>query len=92
MPAFVAPLILFLTRYLIARLLVGAGLTFITFTTINSIVQRLENSLQQYLASLPSSVFYVIDLLQFDFYISVLISCYSMAIGIKSAKIFLAKA
>lgn len=92
MPALIASVLTVLSRYLFARLLVGAGLTVITYTAINSLVDRFKDMLQGYLNNLPQSVVYVFDILNFDFYLSVVISAYSLAITIKSAKIFIGKA
>ncbi|MCK4109421.1 DUF2523 family protein [Acinetobacter radioresistens] len=92
MPAVLITVFTLLARYLIARLLVGAGLTVITFTVINSYVNQLKDMLQGYLYNLPSNLFYIIDLTNFDFYVSTVISAYSLAISIKSAKVFIGKA
>jgi len=92
MPAVLIAVLTLLTRYFIARALVGAGLTVITFTVVNSFVNQLKDMLHGYLYNLPASVFYVVDLLNFDFYLSAVISAYSLAISIKSAKIALGKA
>ncbi|SUU20111.1 DUF2523 family protein [Acinetobacter haemolyticus] len=82
----------FLTKYLIARMLVGAGLTIVTYTVLNSYVNDLKDMLHGFFYNLPYSVFFVIDLLNFDFYLSTIISCYSLAMSIKSAKTFIGKA
>ena len=92
MPALIASVLTVLTRYFFARLLVGAGLTVVTYKAINSVVDRLKDMLQGYLNDLPQSVVYVFDLLNFDFYLAVVISAYTLAITIKSAKIFIGKA
>lgn len=92
MPALIASVLTVLSRYLLARVLVGAGLTVVTYTAINSLVERLKDMLQGYLNDLPQSVVYVVDLLNFDFYLAIVISAYSLAITIKSAKIFIGKA
>lgn len=92
MPAVLISVVTLLARYLIARLLVGAGLTVVTFTVINTYVNQLKDMLQGYLYNLPSNLFYIIDLLNFDFYVSTVISAYTLAISIKSAKVFIGKA
>ena len=92
MPAVLISVVTLLARYLIARLLVGAGLTVVTFTVINTYVNQLKDMLQGYLYNLPSNLFYIIDLTNFDFYVSTVISAYTLAISIKSAKVFIGKA
>lgn len=92
MPAVLITVFTLLARYFIARLLVGAGLTVVTFTIINFYVNQLKDMLQGYLYNLPSNLFYIIDLTNFDFYVSTVISAYSLAITIKSAKVFIGKA
>lgn len=92
MPAAIIAIVTLLARTFVARLLVGAGLAVVSFTFINDLVTDLQNRLQGYLNDLPSDVLYVIDLLNFDFYLSVLMSAYGLAISIKSAKMFLGKA
>jgi len=92
MPAVLITVVTLLARYLIARLLVGAGLTVVTFTVINTYVNQLKDMLHGYLYNLPSNLFYIIDLTNFDFYVSTVISAYTLAISIKSAKVFIGKA
>ncbi len=82
----------FLTKFLIARMLIGAGLTVVTYAVLNSYVNELKDMLHGYFYNLPHSVFFVVDLLRIDFYLSTIISCYSLAMTIKSAKTFIGKA
>lgn len=92
MPAVLIAIATLIARHLIARLLIGAGLAVISFTFINGLCAKLENALQGYLYSIPSDFLYIIQALKFDFYLSVVISAYSLAISIKSAKVFFGKA
>ncbi|MFW1838161.1 DUF2523 family protein [Acinetobacter gyllenbergii] len=92
MQALLIPLIGLLARYLIARLLVGAGLSIGTYYVLNTFVMQLKNMLEGYLYGIPSQFLYVIHLLKFDFYLSTVISCYMIAVSIKTAKIFVSKA
>lgn len=92
MPAVLIAIVTLIARHLIARLLIGAGLAVISFSFINSLCARLENELRGYLYSIPSDFLYIIQALKFDFYLSVVISAYSLAISIKTAKIFIGKA
>lgn len=92
MPAVILAIVAVISRYLIARLLVGAGLSIISFTFINGLCSRLQNELRGYLYSVPSDFLYLVQILNFDFYLSVVMSAYSLAISIKTAKVFLGKA
>jgi hypothetical protein len=92
MPAVLLAIATLITRYFLARLLVGAGLSIVTYSFINNLLTRLQDMLGDYLYSIPSTFVYIIDLLNFDFYVAVLMNCYGLAIGIKSAKVFIGKA
>lgn len=92
MPAILIGIFVGIASRLVARLLIGAGLTLITFNFINGLCERLESMLRGYLYSLPSDFLYIVQTLKFDFYLSVVISAYSIAGSIKSAKVFLGKA
>ncbi|MCH7333807.1 DUF2523 family protein [Acinetobacter modestus] len=92
MQALIIPLLGFLARYLIARALVGAGLTVITYTVLNTFVQQLKDMLQGYLYDIPSQFFFIIQLLRFDFYLSTITSCYMIAMSIKAARTMIGKA
>ncbi|MCU4601516.1 DUF2523 domain-containing protein [Acinetobacter bereziniae] len=92
MPAVLIAIFASIASRLIARLLVGAGLTIITFNVINDLIGRLENLMRGYLYSLPSDFLYIVQILNFDFYLSVLMSAYTIAGSIKSAKVFFGKA
>ena len=92
MPAVIIAIVTLIARHLIARLLVGAGLAIISFSFINGLCSRLESQLRGYLYSIPSDFLYIVQILNFDFYLSVLMSAYSLAISIKTAKVFIGKA
>ncbi|ENV08272.1 hypothetical protein F966_03335 [Acinetobacter higginsii] len=92
MQALLIPLLGLFARYFIARALVGAGLSVITYMVLNSFVQELKDLLQGYFYDIPSNFFYVVHLLKFDFYLSTIISCYTIAMSVKSAKLMIGKA
>ncbi|WP_033134810.1 DUF2523 family protein [Acinetobacter sp. MN12] len=92
MQALLIPILTLFARYFIVRAITGAGLSVITYMVLNSFVQELKTMLEGYLYGIPSNFFFIIHLLKFDFYLSTIISCYMIAMSIKSAKIMIGKA
>lgn len=80
-----------LVSSLIARLLLGAGLSIVTYKFINDLVDQSKLAIGSALHSLPSDVLSFIQLLKIDLCLSILMSAIAIAAYIKSAKIFIGK-
>ena len=80
-----------LVSSLIARLLLGAGLSIVTYKFINDLVDQAKSAIGSALHSLPSDVLSFIQLLKIDLCLSILMSAIAIAAYIKSAKIFIGK-
>ncbi|ENV60175.1 MULTISPECIES: DUF2523 family protein [Acinetobacter] len=80
-----------LVSSLIARLLLGAGLSIVTYKFINDLVDQAKLAIGSALHSLPSDVLSFIQLLKIDLCLSILMSAIAIAAYIKSAKIFIGK-
>lgn len=80
-----------LVSSLIARLLLGAGLSIVTYKFINDLVDQAKFAIGSALHSLPSDVLSFIQLLKIDLCLSILMSAIAIAAYIKSAKIFIGK-
>lgn len=80
-----------LVSSLIARLLLGAGLSIVTYKFINELVDQAKLAIGSALHSLPADVLSFIQLLKIDLCLSILMSAIAIAAYIKSAKIFIGK-
>ena len=76
---------------LIARLLLGAGLSIITYSFINDLVDKAKVAIGTAFNSLPSDVLSLLQLLKIPLCFSVIMSAIGIAAFIKSAKIMIGK-
>ncbi|MFU8925342.1 DUF2523 family protein [Acinetobacter puyangensis] len=86
------PVLTLFLRFFIARILIGAGLTIVTYSFVTYEITRLRNLLDQYLHTLPSNILGYVQTMRFDFYISAVFSAYLIVAAVKGAKVFLGKA
>lgn len=92
MPAVIAFILTTLISSLIARVLLGAGLSILTYTFINDLVLDAQNAMGTALYSLPANVLALIRLFKIDFALSIIMSAMGIAAFVKSAKIIVGKA
>lgn len=76
---------------LIARLLIGAGLTFVTYNWVSDLLDELINQVQTSINQLPPIVLSFMKLWTIDLCISMLLSTVQLIIFIKAAKLYLGK-
>lgn len=76
---------------LIARVLMSAGLTFITYNWVTEILDELISQAQTSLNTLPLFALSFVKLWQLDVCLSMLLSCVQLIIFIKVARIWVGK-
>ena len=92
MPALLMTLAGYIISSLIARLLIGAGLSVVTFVFINDLVDQAKNAIQGAFLNLPADALAFIQLYKIDQAISIIISALSIAAYVKTAKAFVGRA
>lgn len=88
-------LIVILTAFassLVAKLMLGAGLAFLSYTWINDLVLQAQNSMLGLYSNIPSDIMGVLGILKIPQALSIIMSAMGMAAFIKSSKIALGKA
>lgn len=95
MPAFLIRLAVWFAGYfvssLIAKLLLGAGLAFVSYTFINDLVAEAQTRMLGLYGNLPSDIIGVLGLLKIPQALSVVMSAIGISAFIKSAKVALGK-
>lgn len=92
MPAIVIPLLAAFASSLVARMLLGAGLAFFTYTWITDLVSNAQNEMYGLMNNLPSDILGLISILKLPQALSVVMSAIAIAAFVKSAKVFLGRA
>lgn len=92
MPAVLITILTAFASSLVARLLLGAGLAFVSYTFINDLVSQAQNAIGGLLNNIPSDIVGILGILKIPQAISVVMSALGIAAFIKSAKVFLGKA
>ena len=88
-------LIVILTAFassLVAKLMLGAGLAFLSYTWINDLVLQAQNSMLGLYSNIPSDIMGVLGILKIPQALSIIMSAMGTAAFIKSSKIALGKA
>ncbi|RZG42754.1 DUF2523 family protein [Acinetobacter wuhouensis] len=91
MPALLAWFAGYLISSLIMRLLVGAGLSVLSFYFVNDLMNTAEEMIKNSILGLPTVALGFIRLYQIDRCISVILSALSLAAYIKTAKVFIGR-
>lgn len=91
MPAILIQILVAFAASFFARVLLGAGLTIYTYKLISDLVTKLQNQLSTYLYALPSDALAFIHILKIDFYISALMSAYTIVAFVKATKVFVGR-
>lgn len=90
MPA-LAPFVSLLISSLIFRLFIATGLSVVTFYFINDLVSQAKIQIQNAFYGLPADVLAFVQLYKIDQAVSVILSAYTIAAMIKTAKIAIGK-
>lgn len=92
MPAMLLMLAGYVISSLIARLLLGAGLSVVTFYFITDLVDQAKNAIQGAFLNLPADAIAFIQLYKIDQGISIILSALAIAAYVKTAKVFVGRA
>ena len=92
MAAYLIPILIAFASSLVARLLLGAGLAFFTYTQIDSIVADIQAEIGNLLGGLPADILGLISIMKIPQSLSVVLSALGLAAFIKSSKMFLGRA
>ncbi|WP_168414973.1 DUF2523 domain-containing protein [Acinetobacter indicus] len=91
MPAILVTILAAFASSLVAKLLLGAGLAFVSYTFINDMVSAAQAEMLGLYGNLPSNIIGVLGLLKIPQALSVLMSAIATAAFIKSSKLALGK-
>ncbi|QIZ61741.1 DUF2523 domain-containing protein [Acinetobacter indicus] len=91
MPAILVTILAAFASSLVAKLLLGAGLAFVSYTFINDMVSAAQAEMMGLYGNLPSNIIGVLGLLKIPQALSVLMSAIGTAAFIKSSKLALGK-
>ncbi|MCO8103921.1 DUF2523 domain-containing protein [Acinetobacter indicus] len=91
MPAILVTILAAFASSLVAKLLLGAGLAFVSYTFINDMVSAAQAEMMGLYGNLPSNIIGVLGLLKIPQALSVLMSAIATAAFIKSSKLALGK-
>lgn len=91
MPAILITILTAFASSLVARLLLGAGLAFVSYTFINDLVAQAQNAVRGLLNNLPADILGILGILKIPQAISVVMSAMGIAAFIKSSKVFLGR-
>lgn len=88
-------LIFILTSFassLIAKMMLGAGLAFLSYTWINDLVSQAQNQMLGLYSNIPADIVGILGILKIPQSLSVIMSAIGTAAFIKSSKLALGKA
>lgn len=88
-------LIVILTAFassLVAKLMLGAGLAFLSYTWINDLVLQAQNQMLGLYSNIPADIMGVLGILKIPQALSIIMSAMGTAAFIKSSKLALGKA
>lgn len=92
MAVYLIPILTAFASSLVARMLLGAGLAFFTYTQIDSIVANIQAEIGNLLGGLPADILGLISIMKIPQSLSVVLSALGLAAFIKSSKMFLGRA
>lgn len=92
MPAILIPILSAFAASLVARLMLGAGLAFFTYSFVDDLVAQAQNEMTGLLNNLPSDIIGLISILKVPQALSVVMSAMGIAAVIKTTKVFIGQA
>ncbi|WBX39519.1 DUF2523 family protein [Acinetobacter schindleri] len=92
MPQLLITILAAFASSLVAKLLLGAGLAFISYTFINDLVMQAQNVMLGLYNNVPADIMGIMGILQIPQALSVIMSAIGTAAFIKSSKLALGKA
>ncbi|BFM35352.1 DUF2523 domain-containing protein [Acinetobacter towneri] len=92
MPQLLITILAAFASSLVAKLLLGAGLAFISYTFINDLVMQAQNAMLGLYNNVPADIVGIMGILKIPQALSVIMSAIGTAAFIKSSKLALGKA
>lgn len=92
MPQLLIAILAAFASSLVAKLLLGAGLAFISYTFINDLVMQAQNAMLGLYNNVPADIVGIMGILKIPQALSVIMSAIGTAAFIKSSKLALGKA
>ena len=87
MPAILIKILTMFLGSVVAKVLLGAGLAFVSYTFVNDLVAQAQTQMMNLYGGLPSDILGVLGILKIPQALSVIISAIGTASFIKTAKI-----
>lgn len=91
MPAILITILAAFASSLVAKLMLGAGLAFLSFTFINDLVAQAQTAMLGLYSNIPANIMGVLGILKIPQALSVVMSSIGTAAFIKSSKLALGK-
>lgn len=92
MPQILIAILTAFASSLVAKLMLGAGLAFLSYTWINDLVLQAQNAMLGLYSNIPADIVGVLGILKIPQALSIIMSAMGVAAFIKSSKIALGKA
>ena len=92
MPQLLITILAAFASSLVAKLLLGAGLAFVSYTFINDLVMQAQNAMLGLYNNVPADIMGIMGILKIPQGLSVIMSAIGIAAFIKSSKLALGKA
>lgn len=92
MPQLLIAILVGFASSLVAKLMLGAGLAFISYTFINGLVMQAQNAMLGLYNNVPADIVGIMGILKIPQALSVIMSAIGTAAFIKSSKLALGKA
>lgn len=92
MPALLITILTAFASSLVPKLLLGAGLAFVSYTFINDLVMQAQNAMLGLYNNVPADIMGIMGILKIPQALSVIMSAIGTAAFIKSSKLALGKA
>lgn len=92
MPQLLITILAAFASSLVAKLLLGAGLAFVSYTFINDLVMQAQNAMLGLYNNVPADIMGIMGILKIPQALSVIMSAIGTAAFIKSSKLALGKA
>lgn len=89
---FLVPILIAFASSLVARMLMGAGLAFFTYSWIMGLVEDAQNEMTGLFNNIPSDLLGLLSILKIPQALSVILSAIGIAAFLKASKVFLGKA
>ena len=91
MPAILVTILTAFASKLVARMMIGAGIVFLSYTYTNDLVAQAQAAMQGLYSNIPANIMGVLGILKIPQALSVIMSAIGTAAFIKSSKLAIGK-